>query len=155
MLEVFSKFPASPPVFSLANCCGGGDSCFAGQQDENLFWHFQGKVCGFTQRHNQGCRTRHWFQIGKMARRKVKRFGASARFFFISLSEIWCPERDSNPHDLRRRCLRPLRLPFRHPGAATQIAAAQPIGKTAGKRPANIQSVLVPNVSQARIEPAL
>ena len=28
----------------------------------------------------------------------------------------WCPGRDSNPHDLHRGILSPLRLPFRHPG---------------------------------------
>ncbi len=28
----------------------------------------------------------------------------------------WCPGRESNPHTVRSWCLRPLRLPFRHPG---------------------------------------
>jgi hypothetical protein len=34
--------------------------------------------------------------------------------FLLALGQ--CRERDSNPHELPRRILSPLRLPFRHPG---------------------------------------
>ena len=35
--------------------------------------------------------------------------------------ESWCPRRDSNSHDLRRRFLKPLRLPFRHSGQRGRV----------------------------------
>lgn len=42
----------------------------------------------------------------------------------FELKIIWWPGRDSNPHELPRRILSPLRLPFRHPAILSWSTAS-------------------------------
>ena len=43
----------------------------------------------------------------------------------VPLVSFWCGRRDSNPHGLLQRCLRPQRLPFRHARSQTDQTLGQ------------------------------
>ena len=60
--------------------------------------------------------------VARQATQAANRYKAdalSAAMISVSKSgNAWCPRRDSNSQALRRRFLKPLRLPFRHSGRA-------------------------------------